>query len=115
MEKKKLSEEEINKNIIIEVKRNGNGNHREKTINIDEEIDKNADTGEEIVATYEDPTIILTKSRVTIGLLGLVIVTLSTMMIFVILSVRIDSRIVDTDPQYVISKTQTDNGNNFHD
>ena len=113
MEKKKLSEEEINKNIIIEVKRNGN--HREETINIDEEIDKNADTGEEIVTTYEDPTIILTKSRVTIGLLGLVIVTLSTMMIFVILSVRIDSRILDTDPHYVISKTQTDNGYNFHD
>merc|ERR1712235_8011 len=51
---------------------------------------------------YEDPTMILTKSRVTIGLLGLVIVTLSTMMIFVILSVRIDVKTDEPEPLYVI-------------
>ena len=102
MEKRKLSEVELNKNIIIEVKSNGNGNQ------IDEEPEKNTDNGEDIVTPYEDPTMILTKSRVTIGLLGLVIVTLSTMMIFVILSVRIDSRIVDTEPHYVISKTNSE-------
>ena len=37
-------------------------------------------------------------SRVTIGLLGLVIVTLSTMMIFVILSVRFVKKTVSSLP-----------------
>ena len=48
---------------------------------------------------------IFTKSRVTLSLLALVIITLSTMMIFVILSVRVS--VVSTDlsqPQYVVSK-----------
>ena len=54
---------------------------------------------------YLDPTMIFTKSRVTLSLLALVIITLSTMMIFVILSVRVS--VVSTDlpqPQYVVSK-----------
>ena len=53
---------------------------------------------------YEDPTMILTKSRVTIGLLGLVIVTLSIMMIFVILSVKTESSTSNPHALYVISK-----------
>ena len=53
---------------------------------------------------YEDPTMILSKSRVTIGLLGLVILTLSTMMIFVILSVRIEEKVGGEQPLYVFSR-----------
>ena len=53
---------------------------------------------------YEDPTMILSKSRVTIGLLGLVILTLSTMMIFVILSVRIEEKVGGEQPLYVFSE-----------
>ena len=61
---------------------------------------------EDVEEQYEDPTMIFTKSRVTIGLLSLVIITLSTMMIFVILSVRVGIVTPDhTQPQYVISKT----------
>ena len=52
---------------------------------------------------YEDPTMILTKSRVTIGLLGLVIVTLSIMMIFVILSVKTEATTSNPHALYVIS------------
>ena len=50
------------------------------------------ESGDPMELEYADPTMILTKSRVTIGLLGAVILTVSTMMIFVILSVRIESR-----------------------
>ncbi len=57
---------------------------------------------------YEDPTMILSKSRVTIGLLGLVILTLSTMMIFVILSVRIEEKAGGEQPLYVFSKFYQD-------
>ena len=57
---------------------------------------------------YEDPTMILSKSRVTIGLLGLVILTLSTMMIFVILSVRIEEKVGGEQPLYVFSTSYLD-------
>ena len=61
---------------------------------------------EDVEEQYEDPTMIFTKSRVTIGLLSLVIITLSTMMIFVILSVRVGIATPNhTQPQYVISKS----------
>ena len=60
-------------------------------------------TSGDVSGQYEDPTMILSKSRVTIGLLGLVILTLSTMMIFVILSVRIEEKIGGEQPLYVFS------------
>ena len=100
MESKRLSEEEINQNICTKVKSAENANNKEIAINIDEDLSSN------ITPSYEDPTMIFTKSRVTIGLLGLVILTLSTMMIFVILSVRIDSRIMESEPEYVLSKSK---------
>ena len=60
---------------------------------------------EDVEEQYADPTMIFTKSRVTLGLLSLVIITLSTMMIFVILSVRVGIVTPDhAQPQYVISK-----------
>ena len=60
-------------------------------------------TSSDATGQYEDPTMILSKSRVTIGLLGLVILTLSTMMIFVILSVRIEEKVGGEQPLYVFS------------
>lgn len=63
------------------------------------------DHSRQISGQYEDPTMILSKSRVTIGLLGLVILTLSTMMIFVILSVRIQEKGGAEQPLYVYSKS----------
>ena len=65
------------------------------------------ETGDPMELEYADPTMILTKSRVTIGLLGAVILTVSTMMIFVILSVRIESRGDQPLPLYVISECDT--------
>ena len=61
-------------------------------------------TSGDVSGQYEDPTMILSKSRVTIGLLGLVILTLSTMMIFVILSVRIEEKVGGQQPLYVFSR-----------
>ena len=65
------------------------------------------ESGDPLELEYADPTMILTKSRVTIGLLGAVILTVSTMMIFVILSVRIESRGDQPLPLYVISECGT--------
>ena len=103
MESKRLSEEEINQNICTKVK--SAENNEEIAINIDEDLTRHTNN-DNITPSYEDPTMIFTKSRVTIGLLGLVILTLSTMMIFVILSVRIDSRIMESEPEYVLSKSK---------
>lgn len=107
MESKRLSEEEINQNICTKVKSAEDANNKEIAINIDEDLSRHTNNVDDnITPSYEDPTMIFTKSRVTIGLLGLVILTLSTMMIFVILSVRIDSRIMESEPEYVLSKSK---------